>query len=218
MRTLRQVATAALLTLGAGACSLVEGVAAPAGTAAPSSPAPSFPPAVTFTDVAQGCELLDPETLAKYAPGADCRPDPEDDRRTQNEHQVPILQRGPRWAPGGGPPEGEFSGVIDVHLKVNQDTFTEFKENAHRSVSGGALIDGEPVAGVGDEAALYYAIGDGQGYNLDRTTGIMVSRWGNATLRVIYWHYKAKSDRNPSERQMRKALTAITRDVYDDLS
>lgn len=207
------VAAAAVVMIGGGACS------APSAEVS-SSPPPAAPKSTTkFTAVPDACELLERETLAKYAPEAACRPGAEDDRQTVNDKQEPIIRRGPRWEPAHTARQGKFHATVEVNLTLGLDTYAEDQESAQRSISGSAVGNERPVAGIGDEASLYYGVGDKQGHNGNLARGILVSRWGNVSLRVFYWHYQAAaSDDGLSEQQVLKALKAITRDVYDDLS
>ncbi|MFI9556278.1 hypothetical protein [Nonomuraea endophytica] len=210
----RVLLVAAVLMLLGSAC------AAATREAAPSSPQVAPKPTTKFTTVAEGCELLDRETIAKYAPAASCSLKLQDDSRTQNGDGEAILERWPRYEPANLAGRGGFRAVVEVGLKLNQDTYAENQASAARGASGAGSSQ-RPVAGIGDRAQLYYRAGVEVENNHSMTEGVLVSSWGNASLLVYYWHYQATATDNGaglSEQKMAKALIAITRDVYDDLS
>ncbi|MFD9941588.1 hypothetical protein ACFWYW_58865 [Nonomuraea sp. NPDC059023] len=205
---------AAVLMLLGSACTAATKEASPSNS--PAAPKPT----TKFTTVADGCELLDRETIAKYAPAASCSLKLQDDSRTQNGDGEPILERWPRYEPASLAGRGGFHAVVEVGLKLNQDTYAENQASAARGTSGTGSSQ-RPVAGVGDRAELYYRAGAEAENNLSMTQGVLVSSWGNASLLVYYWHYQPATIDNGaglSEQKMAKALIAISRDVYDDLS
>lgn len=210
----RVLLVAAVLMLFGSACTDATKEASPSGSQA----APK--PTTKFTTVAEGCELLDRETIAKYVPATSCSLKLQDDSRTQNGDGEAILERWPRYEPADLASRGGFRAVVEVGLKLNQDTYAENQASAAQGTSGAGSSQ-RPVAGVGDEAQLYYRPAVEVENNLSMTTGVLVSRWGNASLLIYYWHYQAAATNNGaglSEQKMAKALIAITRDVYDDLS
>ncbi|MEV4891292.1 hypothetical protein AB0K48_18085 [Nonomuraea sp. NPDC055795] len=210
----RVLLVAAVLMLLGSACTAATKEASPSSSQA----APK--PATKFTTVAEGCELLDRETIATYAPATSCSLKLQNDSRTQNGDGEPILERWPRYEPPNLAGRGGFRAVVEIGLKINQDTYAENQTSAAQGTSGAGSSQ-RPVAGVGDKAQLYYRAGAEMENNLSMTTGVLVSSWGNASLMVHYWHYQAAATGNGaglSEQKMAKALIAITRDVYDDLS
>ncbi|MFI6387884.1 hypothetical protein [Nonomuraea sp. NPDC050540] len=210
----RVLLVAAVLMLAASACTDATKEASPSSSQA----APK--PATKFTTVAEGCELLDRETLAKYLPATSCSLKLQDNSRTQNGDGEPILDRRGRYEPTGSAGKSGFHAVAEVGLKLNLDTYADSQKSAAMGNSGAGSSD-RAVAGVGDRAHLYYQAGTEASNNLTMTTGVLVSSWGNASLTVYYWHYQAAAIGNGaglSEQKTAKALIAITRDVYDDLS
>ncbi|MFI6293843.1 hypothetical protein ACIBEJ_19800 [Nonomuraea sp. NPDC050790] len=205
---------AAVLMLFGSACSAVT------KEAPPSSPQAAPKPTTKFTTVAEGCELLERETIAKYVPGAACSLKLQDNSQTQNGDGEAILERWPRYEPKTFSGEAGFHAVAEIGLKINQDTYAENQKSAAQGTSGTGSSQ-RPVAGVGDKAELYYRAGTESENNLTMTTGVLVSSWGNASLLIYYWHYQPTATNNGaglSEQKMAKTLIAITRDVYDDLS
>ncbi|WP_157245938.1 hypothetical protein [Nonomuraea typhae] len=210
----RVLLVAAVLMLVASACT------AATKESPPSTPQAAPKSTTKFTTVPEGCELLDRETLAKYAPTTTCSLTLQDNRQTQNGDGEPILERWPRYKPANIAGKGKFHAVIEVGLKLNLDTYAENQTRAAQGTSGPGSSQ-RPVAGIGDKAHLYYRAGTEAATNLSMTTGVLVSSWGNASLMVHYWHYQAATTDNGaglSEQKMAKALIAVARDVYDDLS
>lgn len=126
--------------------------------APPSSPQGAAKPTTKFTTVAEGCELLDRETIARYAPATACSLTLQDNHQTQNGDGEAILERWPRYEPAHLASQGGFRAVVEVGLKLNLDTYAENQESAARGTSGAGSSQ-RPVAGIGDKAQLYYRAG-----------------------------------------------------------
>ncbi|MGA4849315.1 hypothetical protein ACOBQB_24775 [Streptomyces sp. G5(2025)] len=175
----------------------------PEGAAKPKAPSAGK----AFTKVPKGCELIKPATIAKIAPGAECKPSFTDDADTSM-----MISRMPRWEhPGYG---GDYQS-LDVSLTVGANVKGQYdlkKRGVLRAVAG-TVEDPHSVNGIGQEAFAAHHV-DSKGGSL--TYAKVVVREGNAALAVDLVYSQDTSDL--TREQAEDTIITAARDVLASMS
>ncbi|MGW4809419.1 hypothetical protein [Kitasatospora sp. NPDC004272] len=139
------------------------------GSSSPAPTAPSTAPAL-YTELADGCALLRPETVERYAKGATCTASPAVGGT--------VSARG-TWTGGSGYATVEVGVLLSPQAgSVYQQTVTIDRTSA--SGAGGKITGDRTVPGLGDRATvLHVAYG-----NFGRVT--LTALRGNALVTVGY--------------------------------
>lgn len=195
------------------------GSGSPHNTAAP-SPSPS--PAVTtagkvFSHVADGCTLVKPPTIAAYVPGAICIPMPSSLPSLAGVPAMPagVILKVSSWGNIGPQRTGGLVGNITATVMVTasaQYQYAAMKKGALLHGAAVTVTDSRPLTGLGDEAYVVYGTEPHMG------AVWLVSRWGNASIEVIYTASTTLGGQAVPQHPAEEAAVAAAHDVYSSLS
>ncbi|WP_235092443.1 hypothetical protein [Streptomyces sp. A1-5] len=199
----------ALALSGGGSTGTAAGQA-PGGSVTSPDPGAGASEGKTYTKVSEGCQLIKAATLARIAPGTECKPSQFD-----NATMAAMITRMPRWqAPFGS---GGAYLSLDVNLTVGpaaKNMYDMDKNTALKALGKMRKVtDSRPVGDLGDQAHVVHAV-DKPPTSLAEATVIV--RSGNATYTVSYTYDPGRSGTN--QQQAEDAALAAARDVLGSLS
>ncbi|KIZ16554.1 hypothetical protein SNA_19825 [Streptomyces natalensis ATCC 27448] len=163
----------------------------------------------TYTKVPEGCQLIKASTLARIAPGTECKPSQFD-----NASMAAMITRMPNWKTAFGSSDAFLS--MDVNLSVGPAGKNMYDMDKHTALHAldkmRKITDSRPLHDLGDEAHLVHAV-DKAPMSLAEATVIV--RSGNATYTVGYTYDVARSGKD--QQQAEDAAIAAARDVLGSL-
>ncbi|WP_018538123.1 MULTISPECIES: hypothetical protein [unclassified Streptomyces] len=163
----------------------------------------------TYTKVPEGCQLVKASTIARIAPGTECKPSQFD-----NATMAAMITRMPTWRTPFG--SGGAYRNLGVNLSVSPGAKGLY--DMHKKTALTALgkmrktTDSRPLSGLGDEAHVVHAV-DNEPMRLAEATVIV--RAGNASYTVSYTYDTGRSGVN--QQQAEDAAVAAAHDVLGSL-
>ncbi|WP_438483730.1 hypothetical protein [Streptomyces sp. S186] len=163
----------------------------------------------TYTKVPEGCQLIKTSTLARIAPGTECKPSQFD-----NATMAAMITRMPSWRT----PFGSGGAYLDLKVNLSVSPGAKGLYDMHKKTALTALgnvrkiTDSRPVSGIGDEAHVVHSV-DKDPMRLAEATVIV--RSGNASYTVSYSYDTGRSGVN--EQQAEDAVITAARDVLGSL-
>lgn len=182
-------------------------VAASGSTAAtptvPSNPLADPNSGRTFTQAAEPCALLSPETITRYSPNTTCNPNVVQPQKGTGSHAM--------W---NSPPAQVLSQYFTISIEVILSpgahlVHNQMKNTALTMFTGLQVTDSRPIPGLGDEAYLVYGT-----YSIGSRAYLLVLD-GNAGI-VIDYNGSIKQKPIPAE-QATAAVQAMAHDVIAGL-
>ncbi|MEU9116446.1 hypothetical protein AB0D04_33025 [Streptomyces sp. NPDC048483] len=186
-----------------------KSAAAPGGAVKPPAPGAAESAGKTYTKVPEGCELIKASTLARIAPGTECKPSQFD-----NATMAAMITRMPNWKT----PFGSGGAFLDLDVNLSVAPGAKGMYDMHKKSALTALgkvrtvTDSRPLGDLGDEAHVVHAV-DKEPMHLAEATVIV--RAGNATYTVGYSYDTEGSGLN--QKQAEDAVIAAARDVLGSL-
>ncbi|MEU4845758.1 hypothetical protein [Streptomyces gilvosporeus] len=174
-------------------------------------PAPGSPEAEgkTYTKVPEGCQLIKASTIARIAPGTECKPSQFD-----NATMAAMITRMPNWKTAFG--SGGAFLSMDVNLSVGPAGKNMYDMDKHTALHAldkmRKITDSRPLHDLGDEAHLVHAVDKNP---MDLAEATVIVRSGNAAYTVGYTYDVARSGKN--QQQAEDAAIAAARDVLGSL-
>ncbi|WP_238545546.1 MULTISPECIES: hypothetical protein [Streptomyces] len=180
---------------------------APGGAAEPQAPTAA---GKSFTKVPEGCRLIKASTIARIAPGTECKPSQFD-----NSTMAAMITRMPSWDTPFGSGGGQLrlqvnltvgpsaSGMFDIHKKSALEALKKVR----------TTTDSRSLSGLGEDAYLVHGV-DKDPFDLAEAQVIV--REGNAEFTVSLTYDTKDSGRN--QQQAEDAVVAAARDVLGSLS
>lgn len=164
----------------------------------------------SFTKVPEGCRLIKASTIARIAPGTECKPSQFD-----NATMAAMITRMPSWDMPFGSGGGSLS--LDVNLTVSPSAsgmFDVHKKSALEALKKVRTItDSRSLGGLGEDAYVVHGV-DKDPFDLAEAQVIV--REGNAEFTVSLTYDTKDSGRN--QQQAEDAVVAAARDVLGSLS
>ncbi|MEV0369758.1 hypothetical protein AB0I10_08020 [Streptomyces sp. NPDC050636] len=190
---------------GGGGKSTAAGASpgAPGGAVKPSAPGKAY------TKVPEGCELIKASTIARIAPGTECKPSQFD-----NATMASMITRMPSWdTPFGS--GGEFLS-LDVSLNVSPGASGMYDMKKKSALTAldkvRTVTDQRSLSGLGEEA---YVVHGADKAPMDLAEATVIVRAGNAVFTVGYTYKPADSGK--TEKQAEDDAIAAARDVLGSL-
>ncbi|REK84640.1 hypothetical protein DY245_42410 [Streptomyces inhibens] len=178
---------------------------APGGAAKPSAPTEK-----AFTKVPEACKLIKASTIARIAPGTECKPSQFD-----NATMAAMITRMPSWRT----PFGSGGKMLDLGVNLMVGPSAKGMYDMHKSSALNALKKVRTTTGsrslsdLGEEAYVVHAV-DKDPMSLAEAQVIV--RAGNAEFTVGYTYHTSDSGKN--QQQAEDAAIAAARDVLGSLS
>ncbi|ANZ20595.1 hypothetical protein SNOUR_36835 [Streptomyces noursei ATCC 11455] len=183
---------------------------APGGAVTSPGPGAGAPEGKTYTKAPEGCQLIKAATVARIAPGTECKPSQFD-----NATMAATITRMPGWKTPFG--SGGAMLHMNVDLTVGPAAKSLYDMKKHSALFALAkmrkVTDSRSIGGFGDEAYLVHGV-DKPPMNLAEATVIV--RSGNAAYTVSYTYDPGRSGIN--QQQAEDAALAAARDVLGSLS
>ncbi|WP_245689128.1 hypothetical protein [Streptomyces chattanoogensis] len=182
--------------------------AAPGG-AKPPAPGAAEPAGKTYTKVPEGCELIKASTLARIAPGTECKPSQFD-----NATMAAMITRMPSWKT----PFGSSGAFLDLDVNLSVSPGAKGMYDMHKKTALTALgkvrkvTDSRPLHDLGNEAHVVHAVDKAP---MDLAEATVIVRAGNAEYTVGYSYDVQRSGMN--QQQAEDAAIAAAHDVLGSL-
>ncbi|QZL09280.1 hypothetical protein K2224_33150 (plasmid) [Streptomyces sp. BHT-5-2] len=163
----------------------------------------------TYTKVPEGCQLIKAATVARIAPGTECKPSQFD-----NATMPAMITRMPGWRA----PFGSGGAYLDLRVNLSVSPGAKGLYDMHKKTALHALgkmrkiTDSRPLSGLGDEAHVVHGV-DNEPMRLAEATVIV--RSGNAEYTVGYTYDTGRSGMN--QQQAEDAAVAAAHDVLGSL-
>ncbi|WP_407288724.1 hypothetical protein [Streptomyces sp. BP-8] len=186
-----------------------ESAASGKPSGAPGAAAPPAPAKKSFTKVPEGCELIKPSTLARIAPGTECKP-------SQFDHatMAAMITRMPSWET----PFGAAGHMLDLQVNLMVSPSASGMYDIHKKSALEALkkvrtiTDSRPLSGLGEDAYVVHGVDKDP---MDLAEAQVIVREGNAEFTVSLTYDTRAAGRN--QRQAEDAAIAAARDVLGSL-
>ncbi len=185
-----------------------ESAASEKPSGAPGAAAPPAPAKKSFTKVPEGCGLIKPSTVARIAPGTQCKPSQFD-----NATMAAMITRMPSWETPFG--TGQMlrlsvnltvspaaSGMYDMHKRSALEALKKVR----------TITDSRPLSGLGEDAYVVHGVDKDP---MDLAEAQVIVRDGNAEFTVSLTYDARAAGRN--QQQAEDAAVAAARDVLGSL-